>query len=234
MAERKALHKHAFWLYGVVVGLAIKEALESTIPHLIDPSHIPPSPEYLQQNVPHSFYPEFLRLVVFLALVIRFYLGSAYFFTDAYEAEDADTQFEKKNYAVDFVCGFLHFVGFVILALTIDIHSKPIMWFPIAVSFILLYDVFWYLFCFRYETSELMFMWMVINAGNFVLSGFLYLLVDRFGAGPVSAEVWALWPVLLVSLFDIGGMMQDKPYFDRIRRVFSDRRQPQPPADSRA
>src|SRR6185436_19866444 len=28
------IHKHAFWLYGVVVGLAIREALNTIVPHI--------------------------------------------------------------------------------------------------------------------------------------------------------------------------------------------------------
>lgn len=223
MSDEKFIHKHAFWLYGVLVGLAIKQALETSIPHLIAPARL--AAEFARTgqalNFPHTelFYPEILRLTVFLALTIRFYFGSVYFFGTAYEAENADTKYSQKNYGSDFIFGFLHFISFVILALTIDLHSSPVHWFVYVVAFILLYDAVWYGFTYKQATSKLIFWWMLVNVGNALFSAVLYFIIDRSTHNPIWAEIWALWPVLIVSVFDIGWMMNKRPFFAPIART---------------
>src|SRR5919205_1649506 len=141
MAEEEGIHKHAFWLYGVLVGIAIKHALDGTIPHIFDPSHIQTQLTPAQLTLPQSqynFYPDLGRLVVFLILIIRFYLGSAFYFSDIhnsgadYSSTDPDPAESPlvTNYALDFICGFVHFLVFVILAMNVDVHTKPLFWFP--------------------------------------------------------------------------------------------------------
>jgi hypothetical protein len=225
MAEDKALYKNAFWLYGVIVGLAIKEALETTVPHLMNIPELSVAGQ--QINFPHpqySYYPEFLRLIVFLALIIRFYLGSAYFFTIAHEADSSNAAFKEKygeiesrRYGLDFVFGFVHFLGFIILALTIDLHHTPVRWFDYAVVFILLYDALWYAFTFKLDTSGLTLWWMVVNGFTFILCGFIYLAAELSWHDPIRSEIFALWPVLMISGVDIGWMMLDKPFFEPVR-----------------
>ena len=112
VVDDKAIYKHAFWLYGVIIGLAIKQAFEAVVPHWIHPSADLP-------HVDYTLYLELLRFFTFLFLTIRFYLGSAYYFGLVHEAANADQEFPRRNFATDFVLGFLHFLGFVLLALTI-------------------------------------------------------------------------------------------------------------------
>ncbi len=224
MTDEKAIHKHAFWLYGVVVGLAIKEALETSVPHLINPARLAEELARSGQrlNFPDAeigLLPEILRLAVFLALTIRFYFGSAYFFGTAYEADDADTKYHKKNYGVDFIFGFLHFISFVILALTIDLHTSPVQWFVYTVAFILVYDLFWYGFSYKQATSKLIFWWMFINLLNALASAFIYSIIERNSKNIITAEFWSLLPVLIVSIFDIGLMMNRKPFFKPIGKI---------------
>src|ERR1051326_1596554 len=160
MAEEEGIHKHAFWLYGVLVGIAIKHALDATVPHIFDPSHIQAQLTPAQLALPqsqYSFYPDLGRLIVFLILTIRFYLGSAFYFSDIHDAsssleipdlgsESTEEQPLNKNYALDFICGFAHFLVFVILAMNIDPHTKQLFWFPVLVGFILFYDFIWWIF----------------------------------------------------------------------------------------
>ena len=234
MSSDKVIHKHAFWLYGVLLGLAIKQAIETTIPHLISPERLPaqiaraggiihfPHPDTGFRDT--GIYLEILRVTIVMALVIRFYLGSAYYYGKAYEASDADEKYPKKNYGVDFVFGFIHFLAFLILALTIDIHTAQIRWFPSVVGFILIYDFFWYASSFKQDTSELLVWWMMINGINALFSTVLYLIVERATDSVIKAEMWALIPVLIVSAFDIGWMMLDKPFFDPIKNTLTRRR----------
>ncbi len=208
------------WLYGIIVGLAIKDLLEYSLPHLI---HRGADQSYL----PHpqlGIYPEVIRFFTALFLMIRFYLGAAFYFGLAHEADSAAREFPRRNFGTDFVLGILHFLGFVILAMTINMHEPPVFAFPLVVSFILGYDVFWYVFTFKLDTSDLTRWWAIMNAATLVLGGFLYLLIYVLTHDPVRAELYALWLVLLVTLLDLGLMMNKKPFFQPIEAMVTRRR----------
>lgn len=234
MAEEEGIHKHAFWLYGVLVGIAIKHALDTTIPHIFDPSHIQgqlTATQLAQPQSQYSFWPDLGRLLVFLILIIRFYLGSAFYFSDIHDASsgydildssEEDAQPLVKNYALDFICGFTHFLAFVILAMNIDPHTKQLFWFPVLVGFILFYDFIWWIFSLRYYSADYIFWWMIVNSGTLVISGIIYLLAYYPGKRELlTAEACALIPVVAVSAYDIGAMMLDKPYFESVRNRLS-------------
>jgi hypothetical protein len=210
VVDDKAIYKQAFWLYGVVIGLSIKEALDSVVPHWVHPSA-------QTVHIEHALYLEILRLFTFLFLTIRFYLGSAYYFGIAHEADDVAKEFPKRNFATDFVLGFLHFLGFVLLALTINVHTEPVRLFPLAIVFVLGYDVFWFLFTIKLDTTVLIKWWAIVNGVILVVCAVIYLLVERITQNPMRAEIWALWLVFVSTLFDIGWMMQKKPFFEPIR-----------------
>jgi len=219
VTEDPAIHKHAFWLYGVLIGVAIKEALETTVPHLLNPNRL--AEEFARVGAvvsfPHSeigSFPEILRLAVFIALVVRFYFGSAYYFGIVYEV-GTENDFPGRNYGVDFVLGFLHFTGFIMLALTINVHTTRPDWFIYTVGFILMYDLLWWGLSPKKSTGEVIFWWMAVNVGNALLSGFLYLILDPKNH-PFRAEGWALAPVIVVSIFDIGWMMKRRPFFEAV------------------
>lgn len=228
MTEQKAVHKHAFWLYGVLVGLAIKSALETSVPHLINPTRLIRELLRAGEHVPFQHtqlsYPEVVRLGVFLALIIRFYFGSAFFYGEAYEIDTADEEYPKKNYGLDFVFGFLHFSIFFVLALTIDFHTSPVYWFPVLIGIILVYDLFWYAFSFTQDTSSLIFWWMVINLLTAFLGALVYIGILSWTSNLLKAELWALWLVAIVSIVDIGLMMMKKPFFEPITNLAPHRR----------
>lgn len=221
MAEEKAIHKHAFWLYGVIVGLAIKAALETTVSHFINPDKLEHELRLIGLGIsfPDSeigLLPEAIRLTVFLVLIVRFYFGSAFYFGAAYESASCETDYPTSNYGIDFIFGFFHFISFVVLALMIDIHTAPIWWFPALVCFILVYDGVWYLSSMGQSTREMIFWWMVMNLLNASISAALYFAL-RGAAGPIAAERWALSLVILISFIDIGMMMKKRPFFQPIR-----------------
>jgi hypothetical protein len=199
MALPKELHKHAFWLYGVIVGLAIKESLESVTPHVF----APPTSEI-------GVFPDLARLVVFLILIVRFYFGSALFFGSAYEAPETQGAFTNKNYALDFLFGFLHFFIFFLLAFSIDIHTKPVMLFPSLLAVILFFDTLWFVFCRKYDTRDLMVWWMVLNLVTLILSALVYLVADRLGASKTLAEQLAFIPIILASILDFAELVTSK------------------------
>ncbi len=184
---------------------------------------------------------------------MRFYLGAAYFFGDVYPKKDSiDTPKtpqpepepenlspaektilvigptaippdEKTNYALDFISGFAHFLAFVILGMTIDVHTKPLSWFPVVVTFILLYDGLWWAFSIPYKrTRKIIKWWALINAINFGASLLIFFALLLAKQGPLIAELWAYSLVLAVSAYDIGSMMGGRPYFQRLREQLTE------------
>jgi hypothetical protein len=212
VVDDKTIYKHAFWLYGVIIGLAIKQSFETVVPHWIHPT-----PEFSYPT--HGLYLEVLRFFTFIFLTIRFYLGSAYYFGAAHESEDADTRFKKRSFATDFVLGFLHFLGFAFLALTISVHIGSVRLFALGIVFILVYDVFWlgFAYSFGLKTTVLIKWWAIVNGVVVLFSLVLYLIVERVTGSPMRAEIYALWVVFATTLIDIGWMMAKKPFFEPIR-----------------
>jgi hypothetical protein len=220
----KSIHRHAFWLYGVLVGVAIKEALETGVSHLVNPDRLTHDLTHLQVaiNFPDSqvgLGPEIIRITVFLVLIVRFYLGSAFFFGAAYESETAGEIFPITNYAADFIFGFIHFVSFVILALLIDIHITPIHNFPYLVGFILIYDIFWCASSFRRSTVKLIVWWMLVNVVTALSGAVIYLILEFRYGNVLMAEKYAFCLVIIVSLLDIGLMMAKRPFFQPLGKI---------------
>ena len=218
MVDDKAIYKHAFWLYGVIIGLAIKQGFEAVVPHWIHGV-----PGLSHEN--HGLHLEILRFFTFLFLTIRFYLGSAYYFGLVHESADADKEYPKRNFATDFVIGFLHFIGFVFLGLTISVHSE-LRLFPLAIVFILGYDLVWFFMTFKFDTSDIIKWWAFVNGVILAVCGFLYLGIERFTGSPQIAEIVALWLIFGSTLADIGWMMQKKPFFEPIREWLLGKRRP--------
>jgi hypothetical protein len=224
VSEEKAINKHAFWLYGVLVGVAIKEALETSVSHFINPSRLSDELTHVGQRIsfPHDqigLYPEVIRLTAFLVLIVRFYLGSAFFYGAVYESETTTQNFTKTNYGADFIFGFMHFIIFVILALLIDIHTTPPHGFPYCVGLILIYDVFWYVSSLGRSTKELIFWWMIVNLITALVGAVVYLVFESKYSDMIKGEVIALWIVIGVSLLDIGLMMAKRPFFQSIGKM---------------
>lgn len=214
----RAIYKHGFWLYGVLVGVAIKEALETGVAHIVEPMRLMEELHHvgISPNFPHyevSAWPEVIRVITFLLLVVRFYLGAAFYFGAVYESENAEKKFPVTNYGADFFSGFLHFVLFVILAQIIDIHTIPVYYFPSLVGFILIWDVLWFASSWRRSTAQVIFWWMLANVLTAALSTVAYLFLILWGKGFLQAERCALYLVIVVSLLDIGLMMAKRPFF---------------------
>lgn len=201
------LHKHAFWLYGVLIALAIRQALLSVIPDIFK-AFLEPSghSENLQL--------ESARLFVFLVVTIRFFLGSVSFFEDAYEAEDADTLYPTKNYARDYIFGLIHFLFFFAWSLSID-AEQPKRLFPILLAFILFYDVPWYVAGKQYDTKRRMKLWANLNVATLLVAGFVYACARLNGQTYGVAQQWAFVPVVIVSVLDTAEIIGKKEIFKK-------------------
>jgi len=212
------IRKNAFWLYGVIIGLAIKEAITGVLPHFYRAP--------INQLVDHV--PELIRLAIFLALSIRFYLGSTHYFDEAYKGAQSQPETgikaaSKNNYGLDFVFGIFHFLMFYALAIAINYDGNgksedaisPYI-FTILLSIILLYDLPWAMANWANDTLHLIKMWVVLNvltviASLIVFGGFwIYSLIKGTSFSYFQAESFALFPVFVISVIDIGELITGK------------------------
>ncbi|HEY9284805.1 MAG TPA: hypothetical protein VIP46_15215 [Pyrinomonadaceae bacterium] len=220
MATGEGLHKHAFWLYGVIIGLAIKEALAAVIPHVFNP---PP-------NEVGAITLEAARLFVFLVVTIRFFLGSVFYFDCAHTGPGCDDTYPNKDYYVDFLFGLVHFIFFFAWALSIDAFKTHIKLFPGLLTLILLYDWLWYLVSRRYDTQHVIKLWTWINTGTVTVAGGVYLAFRAMQFGPALSQAVAFVPVVIFSLIDIGDIMRERDTIGDWLRGLSNRRANRPGA----
>jgi hypothetical protein len=219
----EGLRKNAFWLYGVIVGLAIKHALETVLGHGLDPSvHIylepgltlPAALTYLDGGT------EVVRLLVFIFTIIQFYLGSVWYFDKFYETPTSD--YDNAQYATDFLFGLAHFLFFFWWALSINTHTGYLRVFPVLAFVILMYDAVWCWAC-KGGNEDRYFeirKWTLVNVGVVVVAIGVYLLAYHLAKnwfkveGPPLrhriAEVSAFVPILLFSIVDMVGMIIGK------------------------
>lgn len=221
----EGLRKQAFWLYGVIIGLAIKDALEIAIGHLM----VPPDGSF------RDFLPESTRFWVFLLTAIQFYLGSAWFFDKFHEQLPEETTTNptrtrtRGRYAVDFLFGLSHFLLFFAWAISLDTHKGHLHLFSILLVVMLLYDWIWCWISRGLDTYSEIRKWSLTNAAVITaavafygVAYFILIVVDTlqepamldFWAGDPYrhriAEPIAMIPVLVIACVDIVGTITDK------------------------
>lgn len=192
-----SIHKHAFWIYGVIVGLAIKEAMSDTLPELFKSASL---------NT-WSKFAVAAKLALFLMMTIRFYLGSAHFFDSAHCGPKA-SELENKSYSIDFIFGAFHFLIFSVWAMSLA-DGMPDTLFLNLMWVILGFDVIWYFFCRSFDTRHLMKLWMVFNLTTLLVSALTYLFFLQWFSR-FTAELLALIPVLIASVIDIRELITGK------------------------
>lgn len=210
------VQKEAFWLYGVIVGLAVREALVATVPHLA----LKQAPA---EMVPWKIHLEGWRLVVFLALIIRFYLGAAAFFDSVYDNEATAKTIANKNYSLDYTMGFVNFLMFFAWSSTIPIHDRLLLGtspYLLFLSAIILYDLVWLAASWNYGTVKVVKVWAVWNAITFLVCGFLFLVVEGVWGNAVLAEEVAFPFLLLISAIEIIELTRGKQYLMGLARQF--------------
>lgn len=202
------LRVQSAWLYGVIVGLAIRESLSGVIPQITSPKH---------DFATWILTLEALRLVVFLVTIIRFFLGSILYFSEVHIVP-------KPFYGIDFLVGIVHFVMFFAWATTItDVaHREPsgLSHFGTLGTAILLYDIVWLCACWKSPNRPEIMPWTIINAVTTVCCGFVFFI--PWGPDFVFKEQVAIIFVALVGTIDIAGMLSGRRFIeDAIASIFS-------------
>ncbi|MDQ1728230.1 MAG: hypothetical protein QOD33_355 [Pyrinomonadaceae bacterium] len=203
----EGLRKHAFWLYGVIVGLALKQSLEIVVGHLISPPHDSYRDAFIETE----------RLGVFVLTTIQFYLGSVWFF-DKYHDNPA-RPYNNTNFAVDFLFGLLHFLFFFAWAMSIDTHYGHLRLFPVLMLLILMYDSLWCWACKGLDSYKEVRTWSWVNFGVVITAVAVYAVtlfaVTVITGHPISThhrigEGVAILPIIGVGIADIVGMITGK------------------------
>lgn len=201
-------HKEFFWIYGVLVGLAIREALTQTLHHAFS---IPvPDAAWI-------LHIEIWRTVLFMLMIVRFYVGAVVFFNNVYGPSSPQTQ---NNYYLDFLMGFTQFVLFYSWSVTIFSYSRSMKGFSyfLDVMFILLlFDFLWLVFNTRNDTFETIKVWTIVNSLTALISFACFLASAKvFDVDVQVAEELALVPVGVVSVLGLTENVSGIPVFVKL------------------
>lgn len=202
--SRNELRRHCLWLYGIIVGLAIREAIVRVLPHFT-------AKDFLFDW--HALL-EVLRLAVFLLVITRFYFGAAVVFRQIGPGES----FPTKNDGVDLLAGLVHFLLFFGWATTIDgrtgttwlLSTSPYLVF---MGLVLVYDLFWWLMGLGRDHVEKLRLWMVLNVITLGACILIHLVGLRLQIDQMALEEICFFPVIAVSLIDVSEVLTGKEIF---------------------
>jgi hypothetical protein len=219
MEKVEGARSHALWLYGVIIGLAITESLSTTLPHALAGNPAIASPAvFIAVPGEGIIRQETMRLVAFLIMSVRFYLGAA-----AYAGKCKD-----EEYKLDLLFGTLHFILFYAWAITVPVMASANRppaaehWYLTVLIVILLFNLMWWMFR-RILVGQPLYMvrlWTVVNLGTALVctSVFSYLrFIHHWYLR--DAEFFVVAIVIVVSTIDIAEIIQyadgSKGYFSR-------------------
>jgi hypothetical protein len=201
-------HKDFFWIYGVLVGLAIREALTQTLHHTFS---IPAA------EAAWILHIEIWRTVLFMLMIVRFYVGAVVFFGNVYGASSPQTQ---NNYYLDFLMGFTQFVLFYAWSVTIFSYSrspKGFSYYLDVMFMLLLFDLLWLLFNTRNDTAETIKVWTIVNSLTAISSALCFVFAAKvFDLNVQVAEEMALVPVGMASVLGLTENVSGIPVFVKL------------------
>lgn len=222
----KDLGKHGLWIFGAVVGLAIREAITTLFSHVSAVAAkakvaafiaAVASAPYVPQTDRYHELLEAFRFIVFFFTISRFYIGAAQFFESVHG--EASTYDPKKTwFAWDFMFGLVHFVLFFGWALSLNSHDAMTFGFtaPLLWMFgILAYDFVWFVMSANHSTRNVIAQWTALN----LLTGFSAFFVFAITRGAyhlangdpdtasVSAELLATFTVLAFGAYDFRALL---------------------------
>jgi hypothetical protein len=152
----------------------------------------------------------FAKLMVFLIMIIRFYIGSGQYFEEAHCSIEADKNFIRKSYSADFMFAMFHFLLFSVWAMSLEAGVQA-TFYTMLLWVILLFDLVWYLCCRSYDTKHLMKLWTVFNLATFVSAALVFFALSYFGFTKFTSELAALIPVLIASVIDMIELITGRP-----------------------
>ena len=198
--RRIRVQKEAFWLYGVIAGLAVREALLSFI--------AAPSGEWLL----------WIRLTVFLLVLTQFYLGAAVYFEDVHNSPENELRYSIRSFGADFVTGFFHTILFFWWSTTLanrEHHTGfAFSEFLLGVFVVHGFCAFWVVAALKYDTLHRVALWAMVNLVA-VLICFTLFAVGMLLTNPLSPwrEVVAIVPIAIVNALQLAELFKGRPLF---------------------
>jgi hypothetical protein len=197
------LLKNAFWVYGAILALAIREVLTGVAANFYAAIAAGLS------IFTHTSGLEVFRAWVFLVLIVRYYLAIALYFEDVY-ADVNTAKFARKSYPIDFVSALLIFLVFFVASVTASHHDvffgnlKAPVFLTVLVLIKLLGTLWWFAAKIgNFDTQALLKETRDYNHGCVLATIFAYfILVHGFKWEPVDAEILTLVFVLGFSGWD--------------------------------
>ncbi|MGH9429812.1 MAG: hypothetical protein ACRD2L_26300 [Terriglobia bacterium] len=199
------MRKQGLWLCGVLVGLAIRQALVQFTPQIVAPGFAFDRAAWL----------EISRLALFLLMVIRFYLGAVAVFRRPLNLSP------RRIDGIDLLSAVAHLLLFFAWAETIhvDINNRwlvetvsPYMFF---LGCILIYDLFWWLVTRDYEHLDKQMLWMTVNLTTLGGCALIQLGFRAFKGDAVFAEELCFVVVAFFSIVDLAELVTGKEIFRR-------------------
>jgi hypothetical protein len=195
----KQLREQMFWIYTVLITLSLRQVMVDVLPRVLPIWFVDPP----QALVPWSdiWWLESLRLIVFLMMITRFFLGSVVFFKNP-----------SKEYKQDVFVGYLHFLVFFAWSLTLTSHA-PGWWglsaYLWALAIVLLFGLA-YRISPSWTPGSKIKTWALRNLLTVLLSFGLALIFNYFQDHELYVELPALIVVLYVTLVDFREMFENK------------------------
>jgi len=145
---------------------------------------------------------EFFRLIVFLLMITRFYLGAVVFFKNA-----------PAEHVLDVSLGYGHFLLFFAWSLTLKSHAEG--WLSLSAYLLVLGVVLLFDYAYRLSPSwskdPRIRVWAARNLLTLICSLVPSLILAHYHANQWHVEIAPLLLVLLMTLLDFYEMFQEKP-----------------------
>jgi hypothetical protein len=204
--ELSKLYDQSFWLYTVIIALAIRQVFIEIIPRFLNyyfGSALPlPTPE----PNPSAFYIELVRSLVFLIVITRFYLGGVLVFGGLTQ----DPAGPPKGSWVHVLTGFVHFLLFFAWAYTPFITAQ--FWraslFVWVLILILLWDVFWFLLSPESQRAVIK-SWLYRNLRTVICMVIIIFIANLWFSAQVQETVVFVL-VVFISVADLREMFSKK------------------------
>jgi hypothetical protein len=196
MGASEEAHHDAFWVITIVGGLSITKALEESTPKL---SSIPPN---------HEGAVILLRLLVYLFIAIRLFIGSSAFFNEVHFNDGHAKRFPHRSYLIDFGSTVVHFSILYAMAVQIPIGaaSARFNWqegFFITLCLVLLYDWAWVFASHAHDNKGIVTSWAVANTATLVPCLIAFILLECAVVRRLTFELLLLISIVLLGLPDM-------------------------------
>ena len=204
------LYDQSFWLYTVIIALAIRQVLIEIIPRFLNHFFTTAFPLPTPELNPSAFWIELVRSLVFLIVITRFYLGGVLVFAELTQKSGGP----PKGSWVHVLTGFIHFLLFFAWAYTPFIAAAigRVSLFVCVLILILLWDVAWYWLSPKGQRASIR-PWLYRNLRTviYMLIAFVSTLLIAFVStlwllSPQTQEMVMLLLVLVISFEDFREM----------------------------